>query len=494
MKTRALIVFTATSFCMGCANISTLNRTTSLPKHYVKDTKPEPINKESREVNGLAIHLDAPQRLVFAKNGIVCAEPSPDALQAYAASQSLSVLVPQKVSVALANALAANSGSIGLRTQSITLMRDHLFRICEAAYSGFLTEFDVAQLIRRSQDLTLGVLAIEQLSGAVKAQQVAISTRANADASANLAATQDSLAAAREKERLAKEVAVVAEEKKTAQAKLLKTKQDLVDSPPAGQNPIKLQEDRDKEQQQLDLVTTEATDAKRNHEYTQKVTKRIEENLGKAMITATDAAEGESKLLGGERDRGIDSNTAKYISCAAVQIVDKIVNKNHIVDSCISLINRFAESELDPGVKKLQEDMKVIEKIEAQRDKTVTKKNKLEDEKEVAVTKFKSLIAAGANTPEAKQALVAAEGEKEGLLSKIGQLQEKRQILDRMIDQRLKGLGGITTIREQCIRIITTHLKNEEKERDSRGDGAENGKKNETGAVSGIQKQECSWQ
>ena len=83
-----------------------------------------------------------------------------------------------------------------------------------------------------------------------------------------------------------------------------------------------------------------------------------------------------------------------------MQIVDKIVNKNHIVDSCISLINRFAESELDPGVKKLQEDMKVIEKIEAQRDKTVTKKNKLEDEKEVAVTKFKSLIAAGANTPE----------------------------------------------------------------------------------------------
>jgi hypothetical protein len=75
--------------------------------------------------------------------------------------------------------------------------------ICEAAYSRFLTEFDVAQLIRHSQDLTLGVLAIDQLSGAVKAQQVAINTKANADASANLASTQASLAAAREKQRLA---------------------------------------------------------------------------------------------------------------------------------------------------------------------------------------------------------------------------------------------------------------------------------------------------
>ncbi|SCX51942.1 hypothetical protein [Nitrosospira sp. Nsp1] len=268
MKTRTLIVIAATSFCIGCANISTLNRTTTLPS--IKG-----------EVSGLAIHLDAPQRLVFSKNGMVCAEPSPDALQAYAASQALSVDVPSEAEIKFANALATSAGNIGLRTQSITLMRDHLFRICEAAYSGLLTEFDVAQLIRRSQDLTLGVLAIEQLSGAVKAQQVTMNPNANADASANLAATQANLAAAHEKERLANQVAVAAEERKTAQASLLQTKQDLADKPPAGQDPIKLQEDIKKEKKQLELVTTEAEVAKRDHEGAQEVTTKIEETSGR---------------------------------------------------------------------------------------------------------------------------------------------------------------------------------------------------------------------
>lgn len=53
----------------GCANLLTIERRSALPRH------------------GTAIHLDAPQRIAYAdKFGHVCAEPSPDALQAYASA------------------------------------------------------------------------------------------------------------------------------------------------------------------------------------------------------------------------------------------------------------------------------------------------------------------------------------------------------------------------------------------------------------------------
>jgi uncharacterized protein YjbI with pentapeptide repeats len=132
---------------------------------------------------GTAIHLDGVQRVVFANNtGQLCAEPSPDALQSYAAAVGLGASKPGLGDANIAAALQTGSGSIGLRTQSITLMRDALFRICESAYNGFIKPLDVSQLLERSQDETLGILAIEQLTGAVGARQLALSGASTAGA------------------------------------------------------------------------------------------------------------------------------------------------------------------------------------------------------------------------------------------------------------------------------------------------------------------------
>ncbi|MDE0389753.1 MAG: hypothetical protein OXI75_13725 [Rhodospirillales bacterium] len=144
----------------GCANINTVDRTTPLP--YDKDK------------HGIAIHLDAKQRLVLAKPfGTVCAEPSPDALSTFVASLSGRAESQGDITASLATAISSTAVGYGLRTQSVTLMRDALYRICEAYYGKALTGPAVMTLLAQSQNLTAAILAIEQLTGPVIANQTA---------------------------------------------------------------------------------------------------------------------------------------------------------------------------------------------------------------------------------------------------------------------------------------------------------------------------------
>jgi len=170
-----LIGFLAVSL-YGCANFNTVDRSTDLPD------------------GGKAVHLDAPQRVAIAdKLGKVCAEPSPDALQAYASSLGAGLQPPNAAAISIAQALSTNAGSIGLRTQSITLMRDALYRICEEYKNGSLSRGSVHVLMERYQDLTMGILAIEQLTGAVAAPQVTLSMKSAATSAAEINSIQREL-------------------------------------------------------------------------------------------------------------------------------------------------------------------------------------------------------------------------------------------------------------------------------------------------------------
>lgn len=146
---RLLMGGTVLLLLSACANLHTIHRSTELPG------------------NGKAIHLDSPQRVMYATaNGKACTEPTPDALQSYISSFGGAFSAgPDGASVS--NALKANAVGVGLHSQTITLMREHLFRICEYAQNNWLNSADIMLLMERSQNLTLGVLAIEQLTGAV---------------------------------------------------------------------------------------------------------------------------------------------------------------------------------------------------------------------------------------------------------------------------------------------------------------------------------------
>lgn len=148
---------------VGCANMQTIDRTTTFPPG-----------------KSIGVHLDAQQRLVLSTAKGICAEPSPDALSAYASSLGLSIIPPGEGQLSVTKALQGSTGGIGLRTQSITLMRDALYRICEASNNGHLSEWEIAASLRRSQDLTAVILAVEQLTSATVARPVTLtaSTRA----------------------------------------------------------------------------------------------------------------------------------------------------------------------------------------------------------------------------------------------------------------------------------------------------------------------------
>ena len=165
-----------------------------------------------------AISVDAKQRFVFIKtkpdgtHSIVCPEPSPDALSAGSISISVDASKAQLAELKAAISSAEQAASIGLRTQSISLLRDQLAYMCllrmaDSRDGAHLDQYSL--LFKRYQSAVLGVLAIEQLTGAVKAPAVTVSASGTAtvnveavkktDATAPVAAGSDPAPAKSEK-------------------------------------------------------------------------------------------------------------------------------------------------------------------------------------------------------------------------------------------------------------------------------------------------------
>jgi Putative restriction endonuclease len=105
---------------------------------------------------------------------VTCTEPSPDALSAISASVAASGGLSNQAAAAIEAGLRQSVAGIGLRTQSIQMLRDQGFRVCEAYASGAIDKLDYRQLLRRSQVFTTAILAIEQLTSATKAQPVTV--------------------------------------------------------------------------------------------------------------------------------------------------------------------------------------------------------------------------------------------------------------------------------------------------------------------------------
>ena len=100
----------------------------------------------------------------------VCAEPSPDALQSTA--QALGGEASAEALDAVFKAFYKRSGTqeyVGLRTQTIQLLRDAYFRLCEAFMNDGIDAIAYDVLQRRFQSQIVALLAVEQLTGAVVA-------------------------------------------------------------------------------------------------------------------------------------------------------------------------------------------------------------------------------------------------------------------------------------------------------------------------------------
>jgi hypothetical protein len=308
-------VVTFSIMASGCANIMTIDRSKSLPD------------------NGKAIHLDTQQRLVYAKAGHLCAEPSPDAVQSVSSSFGGGVAAPREGSSAIANALQQSVGSIGLRTQSITLMRDQLYRVCEAAYNKSLTPLDVVQLLERSQDLTLAVLSIEQLTGAVAAKQITITGGAHSTSSAEISNTQAALDHAKEIEAEKKKTLEDATTKLTKDNDALKVAKAI--APATAESTAQIASLEPEITKDTDVQTA----AQKSYDDAQKATGAIEKNFNAALVNA-DAAVSSTANFSEVRTNSstIDKDTAEKVSTAVTAIVQAVINKGHITDSCLNYL------------------------------------------------------------------------------------------------------------------------------------------------------------
>ena len=165
----------------GCdANSSAVYRSEALDRHdhlITQDAKQKGILRQVRSTDGL----------------VTCIEPSPDALSVFAATASGKLTTPQQLEAAFGGTRSESAANIGLRTQTITILRDQGYRICEAFANSGISDIDYTQLLRRNQILTTAVLAIEQLTGAVVGPSAAIG------ASASLEVDQAAVTAAAEK-------------------------------------------------------------------------------------------------------------------------------------------------------------------------------------------------------------------------------------------------------------------------------------------------------
>ena len=98
-----------------------------------------------------------------------CAEPSPDALSTLSTQFTGEAGYEEQLSLALTLAQQEAGSFVGLRTQSIQLLRDAMYRMCEAYLSGALQPEEYSLMLRRYLRTMVVLLAIEQMTQVVQA-------------------------------------------------------------------------------------------------------------------------------------------------------------------------------------------------------------------------------------------------------------------------------------------------------------------------------------
>jgi hypothetical protein len=161
LRWRALLIFIFPLVLMGCQGST--------------------IFKKFDIDSGTSISMDAKQRAILVtKMGgpmkdrlVVCAEPSPDALVA----QSAAIAAEggfKGANASLAASLKEAAGSIGIRTTTIQLLRDGLYRACEAYMNGVIDQSEYKLIIRNYDRVMASLFAIDAASGLAQAPTVVI--------------------------------------------------------------------------------------------------------------------------------------------------------------------------------------------------------------------------------------------------------------------------------------------------------------------------------
>ena len=123
---------------------------------------------------GDSIAIDATTRviLVTQKGGethdqfVVCGEPSPDAIVAsFGAKATVEATVPQGPSGKVGGEISQTAMSIAVRTATIQLLRDGLYRSCEAVINGMIGKTEYRKILKGIDDVMVVLQGIDSLGG-----------------------------------------------------------------------------------------------------------------------------------------------------------------------------------------------------------------------------------------------------------------------------------------------------------------------------------------
>ena len=341
----SLVLVVSVAVLSACANLNTINRSTSLPK--------------SGGASGKAIHLDIQQRLVLVNEfGSFCSEPSPDALAAYAAALGVGGSSLGAGAESAAGGAQSSAASVGLRTQSITLMRDALYRMCEAYANGAVGTAQVAALLSRSQDLTAVILAVEQLTGAVAANQAALVSSTTADSSASLLASSELLDAAIKNEERAQK----ALEQAVEQLAATKTNRDAADralkeaqtkrdglsetasTEQKGEAEVEVQfrqAERDRTQRAVEAAQARAEIRQKAFDNAQRTRETIAAKQDQAFAATSASTDGSAQLSTPIQRVQLDKAATEAIAGSVESMVTEVLRKEYIVESCMAIVTAF---------------------------------------------------------------------------------------------------------------------------------------------------------
>ena len=336
---RFICMVTLVTTLQGCAYLTTYNK---------------PIDLKDSSVS-----LDVKQRVVFSqkreardgeKEGIVvCAEPSPDALTILGVSGGLNASDGTRAASA-AVGLAESGAFVGLRTQSIQLLRDAMYRLCEGYASGAVNGVDYAAMQRRYQSTMLGLIAIEQLTRPVVAGQALLASSVGAKAGAEdndeaITKSEDRVKAATEEHLTTQanvDKAVSTVEEKQSQLRALQNQlsaERSKESPDSEQ--IKaLEAQRQTAHEEVTAAQLALADANRRESSAAANVRSANARLLAATNKSSASANADGQL--GQVARWNSESTA-YLTEGVRRIVADI-NNSYTKDACIALMTTVAKT------------------------------------------------------------------------------------------------------------------------------------------------------
>ena len=226
-----------------------------------------------------------------------------------------------------------------------------MYRLCEGYASGALDDIAYARLQRRYQAIVTGLLAIEQLTGAVVANQVSIGGNASARLGQSLSQVSVLVNETRAKKIAADAATVVAKSKLEAAQKAEKDAKKTFDeamttaSGNAEAQPVK------DARTGLDAKIKDSADAQT--EYEKSVRKQaietaelasletLRKEIDRASVLASTSAAFSAPSRGASGPT--DATSIRYVAKAVSGIVDTLVNRDYTKETCLdTLMSRSA--------------------------------------------------------------------------------------------------------------------------------------------------------